>query len=57
MKSLNFENWSSQKLDIILENKMILKFMLSENVNNKRCAPKFTVLFNEKEIQKDSDDF
>ena len=42
-----------QKLGIILENKMILKLMLLENVNNKRCAPKF----NEKEIQKDSDDF
>ena len=56
MKSLNFENWSSQKLGIIFENKMILKLMLSDNVNNKRCAPKL-VFFNEKEIRKDSDDF
>ena len=36
-----------QKLDIILENKVIYKLMLSKNINNKKCAPKF-VFFNEK---------
>ena len=30
--------------------------MLSKNGNNKKCAPKF-VFFNEKKIEKDSDDF
>ena len=35
---------------------MIWKLMLSKNVNNKKCAPKF-VFFNEKWNQKDSDDF
>ena len=30
--------------------------ILSKNVNNKKCAPKF-VFFNEKKNQKDSDDF
>ena len=30
--------------------------MLSKNINNKKCAPKL-VFFNEKEIEKDSDDF
>ena len=30
--------------------------MLSENVNNKKCAPKL-ILFNEKKIEKDSDYF
>ena len=30
--------------------------MLSINVNNKKCAPKF-VFFNEKKIEKDWDDF
>ena len=30
--------------------------MLSKNVNNKKCAPKL-VLFNEKKIEKDSNDF
>ena len=30
--------------------------MLSKNVNNKKCAPKL-ILFNEKKIEKDSDDF
>ena len=43
---------SCQKLGIILENKVILKMMLSNIVNNKKCAPKF-VFFNEKNIQKD----
>ena len=28
-----------QKLDVILENKVIEKLMLSKNVNNKKCAP------------------
>ena len=32
--------------------------MLSKNANNKKCAPKVTVLFfNEKRNEKDSDDF
>ena len=30
--------------------------MLSKNVNNKKCAPKFK-FFKEKKIEKDSDDF
>ena len=30
--------------------------MLSKIVNNKKCAPKL-ILFNEKKIEKDSDDF
>jgi hypothetical protein len=30
--------------------------MLSTNVNNKKCAPKF-IFFNEKKNQKDLDDF
>jgi hypothetical protein len=30
--------------------------MLSKNVNNKKCAPKL-VFFNEKKIEKGSDDF
>ena len=34
---------SCQKLGIILENKVILKLMLSKNVNNKKWAPKSTV--------------
>ena len=47
---------SCQKSDIILENKVIWKLILSESVDNKICAPKF-VLFNKKRNQKDSDDF
>ena len=35
---------SCQKLGTLLENKVIEKLRLSENVNNKKCAPKF-VLF------------
>ena len=41
-------------MDIILESG--LKFKFSKNVNNKKCAPKL-VFFNEKKIEKDSDDF
>ena len=46
---------SCQKLGIILGSKVI-KLMLSKNVNNKKCAPK-VIFFNEKKIEKDSDDF
>ena len=40
-----FRSWgqlskSRQKLDVILENKVVQKLMFSKNVNNKRCAPK-----------------
>ena len=42
---------SCQKLGIILENKVILKLMLSKNVNNKKCALKF-LCFNEEKIIK-----
>ena len=38
-KLLNFQNWSSGELGIILENKAILKLKLSNNLN-KNCAPK-----------------
>jgi hypothetical protein len=37
-----------QKLDIILENKVIKKLMLSKNVINKKCAPKL-VFSNERD--------
>ena len=39
-----------------LEKKVICKFMLSKNVNNKKCAPKL-ILFNEKKNEKDWDNF
>ena len=42
---------SCQKVGIILENKVILKLLLSKNVNNKKCATKF-VFFNGKKISK-----
>ena len=42
---------SSKKLSIIFENKVILKLMLSKNISNKRCAPKF-VFFNEKQSER-----
>ena len=45
-----------QKLDIVLENEVIKKLILSKNVNFKKCAPKL-ILFNEKKIEKDSDNF
>ena len=44
------------KINIILENKVFLKLMLSKNVNNKICAPKL-ILFNENFFWKDSDNF
>ena len=43
-------------MGIIFENKVIKMLMLSKNVNNKKCAPKF-ILFNEKKIEKYSDNF
>ena len=52
-KSLNFENWCSGELSKIghhFSNKVILKLMLSKNVNDKRCD-----LW--KKNQKDQDDF
>ena len=56
---MNFENWHNAELSKIghhFSNDMILKIMLLKNVNNKKCAPKF-IFFNEKKIEKDSDDF
>ena len=42
---------SGQKLDDILENKVVEKLKFSKNVNNKKCAPKI-IFFNEKNIRK-----
>ena len=52
MKLLNFENWSSGEVSKI--GYRFTKLMLSKNVNNKKCAPKF-IFFNEK--KEDLDDF
>ena len=54
---MNFEFWINGKMSKIghnFSNKVNL--ILSKNVNNKKCAPKL-VFFNEKKIEKDSDDF
>jgi hypothetical protein len=40
-----------QKLDVILENKVVWKLKFSRNVNNKKCAPKM-IFFNEKKFRK-----
>ena len=37
-------------------NKVVKKLILSKNAYNKKCASEF-VFFNEKKIEKDSDDF
>ena len=41
---------------MILVNKVLEKLKFSKNVNNKKCAPKL-IFFNEKKIEKDSDNF
>ena len=59
MKVLNFEFWINDKLSKIghyFSNKVILKLILSRNVNNQKCAPKL-VFFNENKIEKYSDGF
>ena len=58
-KLLNFENWVNGEVSKIrrhFRNKSRSILMLSKNVNNKKCAPKL-ILFNEKKIEKDSDNF
>ena len=58
-KLLNFEFWINDELSKIghhFSSKMIWKLISSKNVNIKKCAPKL-VFFNEKRIEKDSDDF
>ena len=35
---------SCQKLNVILENKVVQKLKFSKNVNNKKCAPKIIFL-------------
>ena len=53
-KLLNSEFWINgklSKLGIMLVIKNSKKMILSKNVNNKKC------FFNEKKIEKDSDDF
>ena len=42
---------SRQKLDVILENKVVQKLKLPKNVNNKKCGPKIK-FFNEKKFRK-----
>ena len=57
-KLLNFEFWINAELSKIghhFSNEVIQKLILSKNVNNKKCAPKL-VFFNEKKIEKDSND-
>ena len=56
---MNFENWCNGELSKIghnFSNNVILKKVLSKNINNKKCAPKF-VFLNEKIIEKDIYDF
>ena len=51
---MNFENWCEGELSKIghhFSNDMILKMILSRNVNNKKCASKF-IFFNEKKMRK-----
>ena len=51
---MNFEFWINGELSKIgrhFSNKVILKLILSKNVNNKECAPKL-VFFNEKKMRK-----
>ena len=50
------KNGELSKIGHHFSNKVFKKLMLSKNVNNKKCAPKL-VFFNEKKIEKDSDDF
>ena len=45
---------SKTHIHIFLENEVIKKLMLSNNVNNKKCTPKL-IFFNEKQIENDSD--
>ena len=44
-------NKSHQKLDVILENKVVYKLKFSKNVNNKKCDPKI-ILFNEWKLER-----
>ena len=53
-KLLNFENWVNGEVSKIGHH--FRKLMLSKIVNNKKCAPKL-IFFNEKKIEKDSDNF
>jgi hypothetical protein len=57
--SLEFEFWINHELSKKghhFINKTIPKLILSKNINNKKCAPKL-IFFNEKKIQKNSDNF
>ena len=56
---MNFENWVNGEVSKIrrhFRNKSRSILILSKNVNNEKCAPKL-IFFNEKKIEKDSDDF
>ena len=58
-KLLNFGNWVNGEVSKIrhhFRNKSRSILMLSKNENNKNCAPKL-IFFNEKKIEKDSDNF
>ena len=58
-KLMNFENWVNGEVSKIrrhFRNKSRSILILSKNVNNEKCAPKL-IFFNEKKIEKDSDNF
>ena len=44
------------KYDIVLENEVVKKLIILKNFNSKKCVPKL-IFFNEKTIEKGSDDF
>ena len=55
---MNFEFWINGELSKIrhrFSNKVISKFILSKNVNNKKCAPK--LIFFDENKEKDSNVF
>ena len=43
-------------MDVVLENKMVQKLKFPKNLNNKKYTPKL-IFFNEKKIEKNSDNF
>ena len=44
------------KYDIVLENEVVKKLIILKKFNSKKCVPKL-IFFNEKKIEKGSDDF
>ena len=50
--NLNENKRITQKLDVILKNKVVQKLEFSKNVNNRKCAAKIIFFYEKKKLER-----